>query len=64
MSPVRRAFFILFVAAGVIAVLLMLAQDQDTLRMRSAVSAEESRHPAYIAALVGAELTRGNATTS
>ena len=29
--------------------------------MRSAVSAEDSRHPDYVAALVGTELSRGNA---
>jgi cardiolipin synthase len=60
MPPVRRAFVILLVAAGVVAVLLMLAQDQETLKVRSAVGAEEPEHPAYIAALVGAGLTRGN----
>jgi cardiolipin synthase len=60
MPPVRRAFVILLVAAGVVAVLLMLAQDQETLKIRSAVAAEDPGHPAYIAALVGAGLTRGN----
>jgi cardiolipin synthase A/B len=60
MSPVRRAFTILLVAAGVVALLLMLAQDQQTLKLRSAVGAEEPRHSAYLAALVGAPLTRGN----
>ena len=39
MSPVRRAFVILLVAAGVVAIFLMLAQDQVTLRTRSAVGA-------------------------
>ena len=61
MSPVRRAFVILLVAAAVIALGLLFAQDQVTLRMRSAVSAEDSRHPDYVAALVGTELSRGNA---
>jgi cardiolipin synthase A/B len=60
MSPVRRAFVILLAAAGIVAVLLMLAQDQDTLKVRSAVSADDPRHSAYLAALVGAALTRGN----
>ena len=60
MSPVRRAFAILLVAAGVVALLLMLAQDQETLKVRSAVGAEDPGHSAYIAALVGAGLTRGN----
>ena len=60
MSPVRRAFVILLVAAAVIALGLVLAQDQVTLQVRSAVSAEDSQHPDYIASLVGAELSRGN----
>jgi cardiolipin synthase A/B len=60
MPPVRRAFVILLVAAGIVALLLMFAQDQETLKIRSAVSADDTRHPPYIAALVGAALTRGN----
>ncbi|MBA2301478.1 MAG: cardiolipin synthase B [Acidobacteria bacterium] len=56
----RRAFIILLIAGGVIATLLALAQDQVTLTVRSAVSAEDQRHPAYLAALVGANLSRGN----
>lgn len=60
MSPVRRAFVILLVAAAAIAILLMLAQDQETLKVRSAVSVEDRRHPAYISALVGVALSGGN----
>jgi cardiolipin synthase len=59
-SPVRRAFLILLGAAAVIAFGLILAQDQITLQVRSTVAAEDPRHPDYIAALVGADLTRGN----
>ena len=43
MSPVRRAFVILLVAAAVVAMLLMLAQDQETLKVRSAISADDPR---------------------
>ena len=60
-SPVRRAFRVLLIAACVIAVGLVLAQDQFTLRVRSAVSAEDPRHPSYVGALVGADTRRGNA---
>lgn len=60
MPPVRRAFAILLVAAAVIAILLMFAQDQVTLKVRSAAGTEEPRHPDYLAALVGGHLTRGN----
>ena len=59
-SPARRAFRILFVAACVVALGIVLAQDQITLRVRSAVSAEDPRHASYIAALVGADTRRGN----
>ena len=59
-KPVRHALIILAVAAVVVAVLLILAQDQETLRIRSAISAADTRYPAYVAALVGADLTRGN----
>jgi cardiolipin synthase len=59
-KPVLRAFLILLVAGGVIAALLLLAQDQETLTIRSAVSAEDPRHQAYIAALVGSDLSTGN----
>ena len=63
MSPVRRAFVILLVAAGVVAIFLMLAQDQVTLRIRSAVGAAEPRHANYLGGLLGAQLTRGNRYT-
>ena len=39
MPPVRRAFFILFIAGIVVAILLLLAQDQVTIKVRSAVGA-------------------------
>ena len=59
-KPLRRALKILLIAGGIAAVLLMLAQDQQTLTLHSAVSAEDGRHPAYLAGLLGAQLTRGN----
>jgi cardiolipin synthase len=63
MSPVRRAFVILCVSALVVALLLLIAQDQVTLKMRSAASAAEPDHPNYLAGLLGAQLTRGNRFT-
>jgi cardiolipin synthase len=60
MSPVRRAFIILLVAAAIIVLGLLFAQDQVTLKIRSSVSAGDQRHPDYVAALVGTELSRGN----
>ena len=60
MSPVRRAFTILFFVAAAIAIGLVFAQDQAVLRVRSAYGADDPRHPAYISALVGADFRRGN----
>jgi len=60
MSPVRRAFTILLIAAAVISIGLMIAQDQTVLQVRSAYNAEDPRHPSYVAALVGADPRRGN----
>ena len=56
----RRALFVLLIAAGVIAGILILAQDQTTIRIKSDIAAEDPRSPAYVAALSGATLTRGN----
>ena len=59
-KPFRRALIILLWAALVVATGLLLAQDQQTLRVRSEIAAEDPRSPGFVAALVGAALTRGN----
>jgi cardiolipin synthase len=51
---------ILLIAAAVIALGLLLAQDQITLKVRSAYAADDPRHQSYVAALVGADATSGN----
>ena len=63
MPPVRRAFFILFISGIVIAGLLLLAQDQVTIKLRSAAGAAEPRHQNYLAGLLGVQLTQGNRYT-
>ncbi len=55
-----RTSLILIVVAAVVVGLLVLAQDQETLQIRSLVGAAEPGHAPYVAALVGADLTRGN----
>ncbi len=60
MSPVRRAFVVLGVAAVAVALFLVLAQDNITLKVRSAVGARDPGHATYIGALVGAHVTHGN----
>ena len=59
--PIRPRFLVPLIVATILGLGLMLAQDQETLRIVSAVSAEDQRYPEYVAALVGADLTRGNA---
>jgi cardiolipin synthase len=59
-KPVRRAFRILLIAGIVITLGLVLAQDQETLKPTSELAVEDPRFPAYLSALVGADLTRGN----
>ncbi len=59
-KPIRRAVIIVLVSAAVIAVFLLLAQDQETLQVRSARAAEDADHQQYTAALVGADVTAGD----
>jgi cardiolipin synthase len=63
MPPVRRALFILFISGLVVAALLLLAQDQVTLKLRSAVGAAEPRHANYLGGLLSVQLSRGNRFT-
>jgi cardiolipin synthase len=50
----------ILIVLGVVAALLAIAQDQETLEIESAYGADEARFPAYVAALVGADATGGN----
>ena len=59
--PIRTSFLIPLIAATMVILALVLAQDQETIRVVSAMPVEDERYPAYVAALVGADLTRGNA---
>lgn len=45
----------MFIAAG-----LLIAQDQETVRVKTSVAAGDSRFPPYLARLVGQELTSGD----
>jgi cardiolipin synthase len=59
-KAIRRALKILGVAAVIVVIGLWIAQDQETLRIRSAVDASDPAHPEYLATLLGADLRRGN----
>ena len=46
--------------ATLVAILLLVAQDQVTLKLRSDTAAGEPRHAGYLAGLLGVPLTHGN----
>jgi cardiolipin synthase len=51
------------IAVFIVAVLLLIAQDQDTLRVDSPVEATDPRFADYVASLVGAAVEPGDAYT-
>ena len=51
----RKAVVVILAVLSSVVALLMLAQDQETLRLRSAVPTEAEGHLEYVAALVGAD---------
>ena len=58
--PGRRALTVLFAVIVVVSAALLLAQDQETIQLKSDIAAEDPRDPEYLAALVNAPLSRGN----
>ncbi len=58
-SP-RKVVSALLIAALMIAGALVIAQDQETLRVRTPLAADDPRFPEYLAHLLGAPLTSGN----
>jgi cardiolipin synthase len=56
----HKLVFSILIVCGIIAALLAIAQDQETLKVESAYGAEDRRFPAYLAALLGADATSGN----
>lgn len=50
----------LLIAAIIVAGALLIAQDQETLRVRTPLAARDERFPEYLARLLGAPLTAGN----
>jgi cardiolipin synthase A/B len=56
----HKLLFSLLIVFAVLAVLLTLAKDQQTLKIVSEYAASDARYPEYVAALVGAQPTAGN----
>ncbi len=59
----RKLIISVIVVVGVIALLLAVAQDQETLKIQSAYAAEDPQFPGYSAALLGVPATGGNTYT-
>src|SRR3954465_161808 len=56
----HKFVFSVLIVMGILATLLALAQDQETLKVESAYGAADPRFPDYVASLVGAHPTGGN----
>jgi cardiolipin synthase A/B len=56
----HKLVFSILIVCGILAALLAIAQDQQTLKIESAYSAEDRKFPEYVAALLGADATGGN----
>ena len=56
----HKLVFSILIVCGIVAALLAIAQDQETLKIQSAYGADDRRFPAYVAALLGADATGGN----
>ena len=56
----RRWHVITLAAIAVVALLLLIAQDQETLMVRSPVAATEAGFVDYVASLVGAPVADGD----
>ena len=56
----RNVLLAILIVAIVVAVGLVIAQDQETLRVRTPLAAEDPRYPDYLARLVGRAITTGD----
>ena len=56
----HKLVFSILIVIGIVALLLAIAQDQETLKIGSAHGAEDPLFPAYVAALLNAPATGGN----
>ena len=59
----RNVALAILVSVGVVGLGLLVAQDQETLRVRTSLGAGDPRFPSYLARLLGHELTEGNSVT-
>jgi cardiolipin synthase len=57
----RNVLFAVLIIVALVAAGLAIAQDQDTLRIRTPLAAEDARFPEYLARLLGHPLTTSDA---
>ena len=60
---VRNVVIAVLLGIGILAVGLAIAQDQETLQVRSPLGARDARYPEYLARLLGHRLSSGDAVT-
>jgi cardiolipin synthase len=56
----RTVLGVILIVIAIIAMGLLLAQDQDTLRVKSPLAVDDTRYPEYLARLLGHRLTTGD----
>jgi cardiolipin synthase len=56
----RNVILGVLAAAGLVTVGLFIAQDQETLRVRTSLAADDARFPEYLSRLLGHRLTTGD----
>src|SRR3954454_13382420 len=56
----RKLITVVIVAALLTGIGLVIAQDQETLRIRTDLATEDARFPEYLARLLGKPLTHGD----
>jgi cardiolipin synthase len=61
--PRRRWPYRVAIAVGIVGLLLLIAQDQETIRVDSPVAAADPRFPDYLASLIGTAAIDGNSYT-
>jgi hypothetical protein len=59
----HKLVFSILIVFGILVLLLAVAQDQETLKIESAHSADNPLFPAYVAALLNAQASGGNSYT-
>jgi cardiolipin synthase A/B len=56
----RNVLIAILITVSIVAVGLVIAQDQETLRVRTPLAADDPRYPDYLARLVGRAITTGD----